>query len=125
MSGRESISSPDAPLPAGAYSQVMAGGGFVFTSGFGPQDPLTGDVPEGIEAQTVQVMKNLQAALVAAGSGLDRLLKTTVHLADLSDWAAFDAAYGAALPTPPPVRTTVGSTLSGILVEIDAVAIRG
>lgn len=102
----------------------MIAGDFVYTAGFGPQDPATGELPEGIEAQTVQVLKNVAAALEAAGSGLDRLVKATVHLATLEDFAAFDAAYRSVVPEPRPVRTTVGSQLAGILVEVDVVALR-
>jgi 2-iminobutanoate/2-iminopropanoate deaminase len=115
----------DAPQPAGGYSQAMIAGDFVYTAGFGPHDPATGQLPAGIAAQTTQALKNVEAALKAAGSGLDRLVKSTVHLATLDDFPAFDAAYCAALPGPFPVRTTVGSQLAGILVEIDVVALRG
>jgi reactive intermediate/imine deaminase len=124
MIERQAITTTDAPQPAGAYSQAVVAGDFVFTSGFGPQDPATGELPEGIEAQTVQVLRNVEAALVAAGSGLDRIVKTTVHLATLDDWAAFDAAWRRVLPEPLPARTTVGSELANILVEVDVVALR-
>jgi 2-iminobutanoate/2-iminopropanoate deaminase len=119
------VSTSDAPQPAGGYSQAMIAGDFVYTAGFGPQDPATGQLPEGIAAQTTATLKNVEAALKAAGSGLDRLVKATVHLATLDDFAAFDSAYRAALPGHFPVRTTVGSQLAGILVEIDVVALRG
>lgn len=125
MTDREPVSTDNAPRPGGGYSQAMIAGDFVYTAGFGPQDPSTGDVPDGIAAQTVQVLRNVEAALVAAGSGLDRLVKTTVHLADLADFAEFDSAYRSVIPEPRPVRTTVGSRLANILVEIDVVALRG
>lgn len=125
MTDREPVSTDNAPRPGGGYSQAMIAGDFVYTAGFGPQDPATGDVPDGIAAQTVQVLRNVEAALVAAGSGLDRLVKTTVHLADLTDFGEFDSAYRSVLPEPRPVRTTVGSRLANILVEIDVVALRG
>lgn len=125
MTDREPVSTDNAPRPGGGYSQAMIAGDFVYTAGFGPQDPSTGDVPDGIAAQTVQVLRNVEAALVAAGSGLDRLVKTTVHLADLGDFAEFDTAYRSVIPEPRPVRTTVGSRLANILVEIDVVALRG
>lgn len=124
MTDRQPVSTPDAPNPAGAYSQAMVVGDLIFTSGFGPQDPATGRIPEGIAAQTVQVLKNVETAIVAAGSGMDRLVKTTVHLAALADWTEFDQVYRSLVPEPRPVRTTVGSELAGILVEIDVVAVR-
>ena len=124
MTDRQPVSTAAAPAPGGGYSQAMIAGEFVFTAGFGPQDPRTGAVPEGIAAQTEQVLANVAAALDAAGSGLDRLVKATVHLASLDDFPAFDAAYRSLVPEPRPVRTTVGSQLAGILVEIDVVALR-
>lgn len=124
MTERQPVFTPDAPNPVGAYSQAMVVGDLVFTSGFGPQDPATGQVPDGIAAQTAQVLKNVEAAVVAAGSGMDRLVKTTVHLARLADWAEFDRVYRDLVPEPRPVRTTVGSELANILVEIDVVAVR-
>jgi 2-iminobutanoate/2-iminopropanoate deaminase len=118
------ISTTDAPSPGGGYSQAMIAGDFVYTCGFGPHDPTTGEIPEGIAAQTRQALRNVEAALNAAGSGLDRLVKATVHLSTLDDFPAFDEAYRSVLPGPLPVRTTVGSQLAGILVEIDVVALR-
>jgi 2-iminobutanoate/2-iminopropanoate deaminase len=118
------VSTPGGPQPGGGYSQAMIAGDFIYTAGFGPHDPATGEVPAGIAAQTRQALKNVEAVLKAAGSGLDRLVKSTVHLSSLDDFPAFDAAYRAALPGPLPVRTTVGSQLAGILVEIDVVALR-
>jgi enamine deaminase RidA (YjgF/YER057c/UK114 family) len=86
-------------------------------------DPQTGEVPATIEEQTRQTLYNVQAVLEAAGASLEHVVKTTVHLADLSYWAAFDAAYREVMSAPLPARTTVGSQLAGILVEIDAVAV--
>ncbi len=119
---RQQISTPDAPRPAGAYSQAIRLGDLVWTAGFGPQDPRTGEVPESVADQTRQVLRNVEATLAAAGLGLRDVVKTTVHLADLADWAEFDAAYGEFFPDPQPARTTVGSVLAGIKVEIDVVA---
>ncbi len=112
------------PRPGGAYSHLVEANGFVYTAGFGPHDPATGVVPDGIAAQTEAVLRNLATALGVVGLGLADVVKTTVHLADLGDFAAFDEAYTRVIPAPFPVRTTVGSTLRGMLVEIDAVAVR-
>ncbi len=116
--------SDELPRPAGPYSQVVEVNGIVYTAGFGPHDPRTGELPEGVGAQTEGVIRNLERALAVVGLTLADVVKTTVHLADLGDFAAFNEAYGRMFPAPYPVRTTVGSTLNGILVEIDAVAIR-
>lgn len=121
---RVPVTTDDAPAPKGTYSQAIRAGDFVYTSGFGPHDPRTGEVVgSDVAAQTTQTLRNVDAALRAAGSALSAAVKMTVHLADLGDFAAFDAVYRAAMTEPYPVRTTVGSTLAGILVEIDAVAL--
>lgn len=113
------------PAPGGAYSHVTQTSELVFTAGFGPNDPATGTLPEGIEAQTAATLANVERALAGVGLDLSHVVKTTVHLAHLErDFAAFDAAYRRAMPEPYPVRTTVGSQLLGILVEIDVVAER-
>lgn len=111
------------PTPGGAYSRAMIAGDLVFTTGFGPHDPISKDFPADFEGQTRAMLKNLETALVAAGSGLDLLVKTTVHLADINDWAEFNRIYAEVIPEPRPVRTTVQSGLPGFLVEIDAVAV--
>lgn len=116
--------SPDLPAPAGPYSHITEAAGIIWTAGFGPQDPATGAIPDGVGAQTEAVIDNLERALAAAGASLADVTKTTVHLQDLADFAEFNAAYGRRFAPPHPVRTTVGSTLNGILVEIDAVAVR-
>jgi len=113
------------PNPAGPYSHVIDCGSFVVTAGFGPQDPATGDVPEGIEAQTEQVISNVETALGLVGLTLADVVKSTVHLQHLDrDFAAYNAVYERRFPAPYPVRTTVGSTLANILVEIDVMAVR-
>jgi 2-iminobutanoate/2-iminopropanoate deaminase len=122
---KNALTSSELPRPAGPYSHVVEANGFAFTAGFGPQDPKTGQIPEGIVAQTEQVLTNLAHALSAVGLSLADVVKTTVHLHDLHrDFAAFNGVYTRRFPEPYPVRT-VGSTLvGGILVEIDAVAAR-
>lgn len=122
---RQIISTPAAPTPAGAYSQGVQVGNILFTAGFGPQDPANNNaIAPDVAEQTRQVLRNVQATLEAAGFSLQDVVKTTVHLADLNDWARFDAAYGEFFPVNPPARTTVGSVLANILVEIDVVAIK-
>lgn len=122
---RSATTSSDLPAPAGPYSHVVEINGVVFTAGFGPQDPATGEVPEGIAAQTEQVISNVETALRAVRLGLDDVAKATVHLEHLDrDFAGYNEVYGRRFTAPYPVRTTVGSTLANILVEIDVVAIR-
>lgn len=111
------------PAPIGAYSQGILSGDLVFTAGCGPIDVLTGQMPDGVGPQTEQTLRNVEAILAEAGCTLDDALKVTVHLADLADFDAFDAAYRTFFTAPYPVRTTVGSALlGGILVEIDVIA---
>ena len=115
--------SENAPTPAGPYSHGVEANGFFYTAGFGPQDQANGGaVPEGVAAQTRQVLRNVRAVLAERGLTLDDCVKTTVHLADLADFAEFNAAYAEFFSEPYPVRTTVGSQLANILVEIDVVA---
>jgi reactive intermediate/imine deaminase len=122
---KNAITSDTLPNPAGPYSHVVEANGVVFTSGFGPQDPATGLVPEGITAQTEQTISNVETALGLVGLTLADVVKTTVHLQHLdADFPAYNEVYSARFPTPYPARTTVGSDLAQILVEIDAVAIR-
>lgn len=118
------IQTDNAPKPRGAYSQGIQFGSLVFTAGLGPIHPDTGEiVGQSVAEQTRQVIQNLQAILAAGGLGLGDVLKTTVHLQHLErDFAEFNRVYLEMFPEPRPVRTTVGSTLMGILVEIDCVA---
>ena len=118
----EKLTSEKLPRPAGPYSHLAVVGGLVFTAGFGPQDPATDWVPEGIEAQTEAVIRNVERALAQVGLDLSHVVKVTAHLADQADFAAYNAVYERLFPAPYPVRTTVGSQLGGILVEIDVVA---
>jgi reactive intermediate/imine deaminase len=118
----EKLTSNELPTPAGPYSHVVIANGFAFTAGFGPQDPQTGEIPDGVEAQAEAVIRNVERALGVAGLDLSHVVKVTAHLADLADFAAYNEAYERMFPAPYPVRTTVGSQLNGILVEIDVVA---
>lgn len=121
---KEQIVTDEAFTPVFAYSQGIVANGFVFTSGFGPHDPATGEVVgTSIEEQTAATLRNITAVLATHGLDLSDVVKTTVHLQDSkSDFAGFDTTYAATMPKPYPVRTTVGSTLAGIKVEVDVVA---
>jgi reactive intermediate/imine deaminase len=120
---KKAILIPNAPTPAGPYSHGTIANGFLFTAGFGPQDPATGEVVAGgVAQQTAQVLRNIQAVVTEAGASMDDIVKTTVHLQHLKrDFAEYNAAYAEFFSEPYPVRTTVGSELFDILVEIDVV----
>lgn len=106
------------------YSQGLAAAGLVFTAGQGAHDPVTNELPKGIEAQTRRTLENVEAILRAGGASLASALKITVYLADRQDYAAMNAAYDEYMPDVPAVRTTVQAGLGhGMLVEIDAIAI--
>ena len=119
------ISSPDAPATIGPYSQAIASGDLVFLSGQIPLDPKTGVLVEGsIAAQTERVLDNLGAVLAAAGCTFANVVKTTIYLVDLADFAAVNETYAKRFPTVPPARATVQVTAipKGARVEIDAIA---
>ncbi|TAM66146.1 MAG: RidA family protein [Microbacteriaceae bacterium] len=121
---KSAVHTEHAPQPAGPYSQGIEANGFLYTAGFGPQNPAGGGaVADTVAEQTRQVMRNVQAVLAERGLTMDDCVKTTVHLSDLADFAEFNAAYEEFFTKPYPVRTTVGSQLVGIRVEIDAVAV--
>jgi 2-iminobutanoate/2-iminopropanoate deaminase len=122
---RETVKTGKAPAAIGPYSQAVRSGGFLFCSGQIPLDPATGKMVEGgIEAQTERVLRNLDAVLEAGGASLAEVVKTTVYLADLSDFPAMNAVYGKFFPENPPARATVqvAKLPAGALVEIDAIA---
>ncbi len=113
----------NAPRPAGPYSHAAVAGGLLYTAGFGPQDPDTGQIADDVAEQTRQVLRNVGTVLAEHGLDFSAIVKTTVHLQNLKrDFAAFNDAYGEFFDPPYPVRTTVGSDLMNILVEIDVVA---
>lgn len=123
MIEKEQIVTANAPTPAGPYSQAIVAGDYVFVAGQRPVDPATGIMSEGIEAQTAQVIKNLSSVLEAAGSSLDRVVRSTVYLSDIANFAPMNSVYEQMMPKPYPARTTFGAQLRGILIEIDVIAL--
>lgn len=126
MHHREAIRTDAAPPALGPYSQAIVAGGLVFTAGQLGGDPRSGQLPEGIEAQTLQALRNIASVLEAAGAGWEDVVKTTVFLADMSDFAAFNAVYAEVLAEPFPARSTVEASAlpKGARIEIDAIAVR-
>jgi 2-iminobutanoate/2-iminopropanoate deaminase len=121
----EIIETKNAPTPIGPYSQAIRANGFVFVSGQIPVCPDTGLVVEGgIEVQTHQVMKNLSAILKAAGSGLDKVVKTTVFLSNLDDFSGFNGVYAEYFEDTKPARATVqvARLPKAVLLEIEIIA---
>jgi len=128
MTVREIIQTASAPQAIGPYSQAVKTNGLVFASGQIPIDPNTGQfVAGGIEEQTEQVLKNLSAVLEAAGSGLNRVIKTTVFLADMQEFSAMNDVYGRFFNQDPPARATVEASRlpRDAKVEIEAIALVG
>ena len=115
-----------APKAIGPYSQAIRSGELIFTAGQIPLDPATGALVEGgIEVQTRQVLNNLARVLEAAGSGLSRIVKTTVFMQDLAEFAAMNAVYGEFFTSNPPARSTVqvAALPRGAKVEIECIAV--
>ena len=122
------IKTEDAPKAIGPYSQAVVAGGFVFASGQIPTDPATGQFVEGgVSEQTRQVLRNLSKVLEAAGTGLERVVKTTVFLADMNDFAAMNEVYARFFGENPPARSTVQAARlpRDARVEIDVIALAG
>lgn len=113
-----------APAAIGPYSQAMIAGDFVFASGAIGIDPQTGEVVEGIEKQTRQVMENLKAVLAEAGTDFSKVVKFTIYLDSMEDFATVNEIYGSYLEEPYPARVTVEVSRlpKDVLVEIDAIA---
>ena len=122
---RVAVKTEHAPAALGPYSQAIQANGMVFLSGQLGLVPETGKLPEGIEEQTRQVMQNLAAVLQAAGSDMSRVVKTTIFLANMSDFSTVNAIYGQAFTDAPPARSTVevAALPLGGLVEIEAIAL--
>ena len=121
---RRSITTPDAPKAVGPYSQAVELNGTLYLSGQLPIDPGTGKMPEGVEAQTRQSLKNLGAILAAGGWDYTDIAKTTVLLKDIADFGAMNAVYAEFFPADKPARVCyqVAALPMGALVEIDAIA---
>jgi len=120
------VSTSGAPAALGPYSQGIAAGDLVFCSGQVGIDPVSGELAEGVEAQAARALRNLEAVLDAAGCSFGDVVKTTIFLVDIADFAAVNAIYGRVMPDPPPARSTVAVAAlpKGARVEIDAIARR-
>ncbi|HZP41742.1 MAG TPA: Rid family detoxifying hydrolase [Candidatus Binatia bacterium] len=124
---RRAVTAADAPQALGPYSQAVTIGDFVFCSGQVGMDPATGRLVEGgIARETARALENLAAVLAAAGASLAQVVRTTVYLTDLADFAAMNAVYARHFTTPFPARATVqvAKLPAGARVEIDAIAAR-
>jgi 2-iminobutanoate/2-iminopropanoate deaminase len=125
---KQIISTEHAPKAIGPYSQAVVSNGFAFLSGQIPLDPATGQVVEGgIVAQTEQVLANLMAVLTACGSSLGQVVKTTVYLKDMGEFASMNEVYARYFPENPPARATVEAARlpKDVRVEIDCIAAMG
>lgn len=125
---REAVTSPNAPQAIGPYSPAVRAGSMLFVSGQIPLDPATGAMVAGdIAAQTRRVMDNIGALLEAAGLSFDAVVRTTIYLTDLGDFAAVNTVYGTYFSAPAPARATVqvGALPKGARVEIDVIAVAG
>lgn len=122
---RDIIHTDQAPAAIGPYSQAVRAGQLIFTAGQLGIDPTTGKLVEGVEAQTHQAMRNLQAILQAAGTDLAHVVKTTIFVADLNDFATINTIYGSYFESEPPARSTVQVARLPLdaRVEIEMVAV--
>lgn len=121
---KKTISTSNAPQAIGPYSQAVEANGFLFVSGQIPIIPATGQIPEGIEAQTEQVMKNIGAILEAAGLNYGNVVKSTVLLKNISDFATMNGIYAKYFTSECPARAAfeVGNLPKGALIEIEVIA---
>lgn len=122
---RQVISTSNAPAAIGPYSQAIRSGQFLFASGQLGLDPATGELREGIEAQTRQVLANMQSVLAAAGATVADVVKTTIFLADMGDFAVVNRIYGEVFAHEPPARSTVqvAALPKNGLVEIEMIVL--
>jgi 2-iminobutanoate/2-iminopropanoate deaminase len=120
---RKVISTSNAPLPVGVYSQAIVADGFVFVAGQAAINPETNLMELGdIRSETERTLKNIQAILIAAGSSLEHVVRFGVFLSDLNDFAAMNEIFHKFFPSDPPARSTVGVQLPNIKIEIDCIA---
>jgi 2-iminobutanoate/2-iminopropanoate deaminase len=125
---KQAVSTPDAPGAIGPYSQAIKAGGFLFVSGQIPLDPATGTLVGGSVAdQAHRVLTNLGAILHAAGASFDRVVKTTVYVSDMTDFAAVNEVYASYFPAPAPARATIQAARlpRDVKIEIDLIAYLG
>jgi 2-iminobutanoate/2-iminopropanoate deaminase len=122
---RTAVFTDTAPAALGPYSQAIVANGFVFCSGTPGIDPATGSPADGIEAQTEQALRNLDAILTAAGASMSTVVKTTIFCADVADFPAINAIYARHMPDPAPARSAPANAAlpRGLLISIDAIAI--
>ena len=123
---KKPIQTAKAPAAIGPYSQGIDLGSVVFTSGQIPVDPATGLIPEDIKAQAEQSLKNVKAVLEAAGTGMDKVVKTTVFISDMNDFAAVNEVYASFFPEPCPARSCVEVSRlpKDVKLEIEAIAVK-
>jgi 2-iminobutanoate/2-iminopropanoate deaminase len=127
MAKRTVVSTSKAPAAIGPYSQAIRAGNFLFASGQLGLDPASGNLADGIEAQTRQALANLQAVLAEAGGTVENVVKTTIFLADLNHFATVNGLYAEVFKADPPARSTVqvAALPKGGLVEIEVIALLG
>ena len=124
MTNRRAVSTEQAPAALGPYSQAIVANGLVFCSGMAGIDSA-GTIPEGIEAQTEQALRNLAGVLEAAGASMDDVVKTTIFYADVEDFGRLNEVYARHMPDPPPARSAPAHVRlpRGLLVSIEAIAV--
>ena len=124
MSEPKRIATPNAPSAVGAYSQAVEIGNFVFTSGTLPIDPVSKTIPEEVKAQAILALSNVKAIIEAAGSAMDKVVKSTVLLADIGDFAAVNEVYATFFSKPFPARScfAVADLPLGAKVEVEVIA---
>ena len=124
---RQAISTEHAPPAIGPYSQAIVAGGPVFCSGTAGIDPVTGEIPDGIEAQTRLALRNLDAILTRAGASMATLVKTTIFYRNVEDFATINEIYASHMPDPAPARSAPANVIlpRGLLISIEAIATVG